>query len=74
MAMVSLPARITCLLSFLGIPELEIFTGLGFRVALDYSAFGAYDVACFGFKWILFLNGLLAFVGAVAALLLVMVP
>ena len=24
---------------FLGIPELEIFTGLGFRVALGYSSF-----------------------------------
>ena len=52
-AMVSLPARITCLLSFLGIPELEIFTGLGFRVALVYSTFKVYDVACSGFKWTL---------------------
>ena len=52
-AMVSLRARITCLLLFLGIPELEIFTGLGFRVALVYSAFRVYDVACSSFKWTL---------------------
>lgn len=28
----------------LGIPELEIFTGLGFHVTLGYSTFGVYDV------------------------------
>ena len=33
----------------LGIPELEIFTGLGFHVAHVYSAFGVYDVSCSGF-------------------------
>ena len=52
-AMVSLPARITCLLSFLGIPELEIFTGLGFRVALVYFSLRVYEVACSSFKWTL---------------------
>ena len=52
-AMVSLPARITFLLSFLGIPKLEIFTGLGFRVALVYFAFRVYEVACSSFKWTL---------------------
>ena len=51
MTMVSLLARITCLLSFLDIPELEIFTGLGFHVALVYSAFKVYYVAYSGFKW-----------------------
>ena len=52
-SMVSLPARITCLLSFLGNPELEIFTGLGFRVALVYFAFRVYEVAFSSFKWTL---------------------
>ena len=37
----------------LGIPELEIFTGLGFHVALGYSAFGVYVVNLSGFKWTL---------------------
>ena len=37
----------------LGIPELEIFTGLGFRVALSYSAFRVYVVNLSGFKWTL---------------------
>ena len=52
-AMVSLPTRITCLLSFLGIPELEIFTGLGFHVALVYFSLRVYDVAFSSFKWTL---------------------
>ena len=37
----------------LGIPELEIFTGLGFHVALGYSAFGVYVLIFSGFKWTL---------------------
>ena len=37
----------------LGIFELEIFTGLGFHVALVDSAFGVYNVACSGFQWTL---------------------
>ena len=32
------------------IPELEIFTGLGFRVALGYSSFRVYFVICSAFK------------------------
>ena len=37
----------------LGIPELEIFTGFEFLVALGYSAFGVYVVNCSSFKWTL---------------------
>ena len=35
------------------IPKLEIFTGLGFHVALVYSSFRVYDLSCSGFKWTL---------------------